>query len=139
MKHFNNTGSAYLDTALRSFREIDTICSIDLLADGGDLLPQRHLQRVQKPERTQANYACTENTLCKCQTYLKPDVSDALAAAQASITAKPKSVAPAPPSAQWLATTAAVAPAAKLKVRTSSSSASVSVANLQHGEYKMLK
>lgn len=63
-------------------------------------------------------------------THLKLLVVSDLAAAHASMTARPKSAAPAPPSAQWLATTAAVAPAAMLRLLTSSSSASVSVENL---------
>jgi hypothetical protein len=61
--------------------------------------------------------------------YVKgePSLLDAL---QASITARPKSVAPAPPSAQWFATTALNAPASRDRSRTKFNSASVSVENL---------
>ena len=60
---------------------------------------------------------------------MKGDPSD-FAALHASMTAFPRSIAPAPPSAQWLATTAAYAPASKEIWRTNSSSATVSVENL---------
>ena len=61
--------------------------------------------------------------------YVKGDPS-LLDALQASITAWPKSVAPAPPSAQWFATTALNAPASRDRSRTKFNSASVSVENL---------
>jgi len=61
--------------------------------------------------------------------YVKGDPS-LLDALQASITAWPKSMAPAPPSAQWFATTALNAPASRDRSRTKFNSASVSVENL---------
>ena len=62
-------------------------------------------------------------------TYENGDPLD-FAAAHAAITDLPRSVAPAPPSAQWFATTASNAPDARQSSRTSASSASVSVPNL---------
>jgi hypothetical protein len=64
------------------------------------------------------------------ETYEKGD-PPVLAAAHAAITDLPRSMAPAPPSAQWLATTASNAPDARHSSRTNASSASVSVPNLK--------
>ena len=68
--------------------------------------------------------------ICYSETYENGDPL-VLAAAHAAITDLPRSMAPAPPSAQWLATTASNAPDARHSSRTNASSASVSVPNLR--------